>query len=94
MKLKFETTLLPDDYVRDVWKKYPKGNRTRKFAEAIEDMKVGQSFEVKGNYCTMETIRAAFKSRGWSCTCRTKKVEPEEFERGLRIFKIRAWRIG
>lgn len=64
MKLKFETTLLPDDYVRDVWKKYPKGSKLRIFAEAIKDMGIGQSFEVQGNYCTMETIRAAFKSRG------------------------------
>lgn len=94
MKLKFETTLLPDDYVRDVWKKYPKGSRLRIFAEAIQNMKVGESFEVEGNYCTMETIRAAFKSRGWSVTCRTNRVKPDRWEKGLRIFKIRAWRLG
>lgn len=94
MRLKFETTLLPDDYVRDVWKKYPKGNRLRQYAEAIEKMQIGESFEVEGTYCTMETIRAAFKSRGWTCTCRTKKLEPKRYERGLCIFKIRAWRLG
>jgi hypothetical protein len=94
MKLKFETTLLPDDYVREVWKKYPKGTKLREFAEAIDKMKIGESFEVEGVYNTAEIIRQAFKSRGWTCTCRATRRYPEKIEKGLRVFKIRAWRLS
>lgn len=93
MKLKFETTSLPDDYVRAVWKRHPKESRVAEYSKAIEDMKIGQSFETQGVYCVTESIRAAFKVRGWKCTCRTTKVVPDKYVGQLRVFKIRVWRI-
>ena len=94
MKLKFEKVLPPDDYTRQVWKRRNRSNRQQEFYEAIEKMKVGESFEVEGVYRVMESIRAAFRMRGWKCTCRTKRVEPTKITKGLRVFKIRTWRIA
>ena len=95
MKLNFETTQLPDDYVRDVWKKYPRESYARKYAEAIEKMKVGQSFEVEDGYNVAESIRQAFRARGWRCTMRTKGSVPWRWsDRNYRIFKIRVWRLA
>lgn len=91
MKLIFKSDISLNEYENRLTHK---SSLVQEFVDAMKDMRVGEYFEYVGNYSKMELIRKAFKVKGWKCTCRTERVSPDKFDkRGLRIFKIRAWRI-
>lgn len=92
MKLKFEKVEPPEAYTAKHWNRPRNSGKVKEYFDAIENMKVDESFETEGVYCLMESIRKAFKDRGWKCTCRTKRLE--KFKGSLRIFKIRVWRVA
>ena len=92
-KIKMENVGDADTYVALHWNRpRPKSGFYQHIFNSIRDTKVGESFEVEGTYCQSETIRRAFRDRGMRCTVRTLRTE--RMTGGLRIFKIRAWRVS